>query len=68
VPGTPATKGYRFRVKNLSESKLRQVYMEMCAIGFRIIGETFAALPTCDEGPICLHSTARPADRRPHTE
>jgi hypothetical protein len=54
---TPATKDYSFRVKVLSESRLRQVYVEhVQGIGFRIIGETFAALPTCNEVVLSAYS------------
>ena len=40
-------RGYRLSVKELGEKKVRQLYVDhIHAIGFRLIGEIFAALPT----------------------
>lgn len=41
------TRGYMLNVKDMPASKIRQLYLEhINGVGFRIIGETFAALPT----------------------
>lgn len=40
-------RGYRLSVKELGDKKVRQLYVDhIHAIGFRLIGEIFAALPT----------------------
>lgn len=44
------SKGYKLTVKEMSATKLQKLYMEhVHAIGFRIIGETFAVLPTVQQ-------------------
>jgi len=50
-------RGYRLLVKELSTTQLRKLYMDhVHGIGFRIIGETFAALPLCENVVLCAYS------------
>lgn len=47
---TYSGRGWKVGIKDLSDSKLTQLYMRhVHAIGFRILGETFAALPTIQD-------------------
>ena len=46
----PAARGFKLLVKDISESRIRQIYVDhVHGIGFRLIGEAFAALPRCNE-------------------
>jgi hypothetical protein len=43
-------RGYKLSVKEISTSQVRRLYMQhIHGVGFRIIGETFAALPNAQE-------------------
>ena len=47
---TAASRGYRVLIKNLTPAQVIQLYKNhVHGIGFRLIGETFAALPRCNE-------------------
>lgn len=64
---TPAARGYRLLVKKLSGNRLQQAYMDhVHGIGFRIIGEAFAALPKCSEVVVSAYSQ-RPDSKTGHT-
>jgi hypothetical protein len=50
-------RGLKLTVKELSEAKHRQLYMQhVHGIGFRIIGEAFAALPVASEVTLSAYS------------
>jgi hypothetical protein len=54
---TAAARGYRVIIKELTATQVRQLYMDhIHGIGFRIIGETFAALPKCIEVVLSAYS------------
>lgn len=43
-------RGYKLNIKDISPAKIRTLYMRhVHGVGFRIIGETFAALPIAEE-------------------
>jgi hypothetical protein len=43
-------RGYRLNIKDISPAKIRALYMQhVHGVGFRIIGEAFAALPIAEE-------------------
>lgn len=50
-------RGYRLLVKELSTTHVQKLYMDhVHGIGFRIIGETFAALPHCQQVVLSAYS------------
>ena len=65
-----ASRGYQILMKDLTLSQRLQLYMQhVHGIGFRIIGETFAALPRCAEVVLSAYSQrANPATAQVHDE
>lgn len=65
MPKTQASapsRGYKLTVKELSASKLQKLYMQhVHGIGFRVIGESFAVLPTAQE--VVLSAFSQRADK-----
>lgn len=50
-------RGYRLSIKDMGERKVQQLYVEhIHAIGFRLLGETFAALPTVQRVVLSAYS------------
>jgi len=60
---TLPARGYKATIKEMSDGKLRKLYMaHVHGVGFRIIGEAFAALPTVRE--VVLSSFSQRPDPR----
>ena len=51
------SRGYRLNIKDMPATKIQKLYMQhVHGIGFRIIGETFAALPITEEVVLSAYS------------
>lgn len=51
------SRGWKVTMKTLTDTKLRQLYMNhVHGVGFRLIGETFATLPTVNEVVLSAYS------------
>ena len=54
---TAPSRGYKLNIKEISASKVQKLYMRhVHGVGFRIIGETFAALPVSVEVTLSAYS------------
>ena len=54
---TAPSRGYKLNIKELPASKVQKLYMQhIHGVGFRIIGETFSALPVSEEVILSAYS------------